>query len=98
MNDDLLGVILKRMGYLTDANLYWAFKYKQQHGGRFGEACTKLGYCTQEQVNEAVATQEKFREGDDAQALLDIFEAHIRQYGDSLAETGEKVDNMEKSK
>jgi hypothetical protein len=52
-----LGEILKRAGIIDDFQLNSALSYQRHWGGRFGESLIKLGYLTEDKLQDFLARQ-----------------------------------------
>ena len=52
-----LGEILKHTGIIDDFQLNSALSYQRQWGGRFGESLIKLGYLTEDKLQNFLARQ-----------------------------------------
>jgi len=77
MNDDRLGMLLCTMGLLSKEDLQLAILERKSTGGKLGECIVSLGFVTQEAMDKALETQEKFREGDTGDALMDVLDAQL---------------------
>ncbi|MHC5080981.1 MAG: GspE/PulE family protein [Planctomycetota bacterium] len=53
----LIGQILKSMGIIHEGQVQEALSLQTREGGRIGEILTRLGYCTPDQITEALGKQ-----------------------------------------
>ena len=77
MSDTTIGEILVSMGVLTEGQRYKAMEYQRTTDAAisFGQVLVRHGFCTQEQIVEAMKLQAKLRSGkthDRAEATFDV--------------------------